>query len=163
MEVDCLVGFSFGLRGNTGGPVNEMLAQEIMKKTAKGVPLILQWEIAEYVDPQKADVAKVIRKHRVEGEYLDTYEVAIQAYEVMEQNGWKTYLLAAHSDHAFRCAKVMEMLGARLSGIIEVDCYDILSSQLWTKHSLLFRPYDRLAFFIYKKRGWAANSSPIIF
>ena len=159
MEADCLGGFSFGLRGNTGGPVNEKLAQEILKKTAKGVPFILQWEIAGYIDPQKAVIAKVIKKHRIEGEYLDTYEVASQAYGIMKKNGWKTYLLAAHYDHYFRCAKVMKRLASRPSGVITVNYYDILSTQFWTKHPLLFRPYNRLASFIYKKRGWIDDAN----
>ena len=157
MKVDCLIGFSFGLRGNMGGPVNEKLAKYIMSMM-RGRPLILQWEIAEYIDPQKAVIAKVIKNHRVEGKYLDTYEVAVQAYEVMKQNGWKEYELAAHSAHAFRCAKVMEKLGAHLSCAITIDDYDILSSQIWTKHPLLFHPYNRLALFIYERRGWIDGS-----
>ncbi len=143
----CIVGFSFGLRGEEPGLINEFLAENIgdFLETNNTLTsrLFLQWEIADSWPQGKSVVEKhVIRSHRQQGEYLDTYEVAVQAYQKMQHYDLSRCIVAAHDDHARRCRLIMEKLGAEVVGTITTSLYDPFSTQWWTKSRGRFRFYD---------------------
>ncbi len=161
-EADCVVGFSFGYRGKrhvTPGLSNQDLANVALKDHAE-LPKIFQFEIADaYLKAGGKDADKIIRisKHRVPKKYLDTYEVALQAKEIMERKGYRTALLLAHPYHMPRVQAVATRLGidwvadADERGAVE---FDPLSTQKWTRSLDKWRGYEPLALMYYRLKGW---------
>ena len=160
---DCALGFSFGYRGKQRatrpGLSNQDLANVLLKHHAD-LPKILQFEIADaYVEAEgkNADSIERITKHRVEGKYLDTREVAVQAKAIMEQHGWKTALLVAHPYHMPRVQAVCNQLDIQWvatpeeRGAVE---FDPQSSQGWTRDLDAWRGYEPMAIMFYRLKGW---------
>lgn len=155
---DCMVGFSLGA-GTHGlpGHSNKMLASGIMQYFHKheSIPLILPQEISTCLKHQPGIImAKTIAPDQNSGKYLSTYGVALQASEVMKQNGWRTYVGIAHKDHLPRCIAVMKKLGFVVTETVFTELYDINSVQWWTRRALFFKPCNALATIFYKQRGW---------
>ena len=55
-----------------------------------------------------------VDRHRQEGKYLDTREVADQARLLMAQRGWQVALLLAHGHHVPRALRICTRLGIPL-------------------------------------------------
>lgn len=133
---DCVIGFSFGYRLVNGriqaGLSNEDLADFIVKLKMK-IPLILQFEIADALIKLNLTVLR-ISKHRQEGAYLDTGEVAKQAFGIMKKNKWKKAVLVAHPFHMPRVDAVCKKLGivTIVPKGLEVIRFDSNSAQEWT-------------------------------
>ncbi|MBI1755023.1 hypothetical protein HYR65_01940 [Candidatus Azambacteria bacterium] len=80
--------------------------------------------------------------------------MALQACEVMQQNGWRTCIIAAHKDHLPRCAAVMKKFGIHVAETLGTGLYDVNSAQWWTTRPFLFKPFNALKTIYYKQRGW---------
>ncbi len=160
---DCVIGFSFGYRGKrrkvSPGLSNQDLANVAIKHYGP-LPKIFQFEIADaYAEsggPAKAPVLR-IEKHRRAGQYLDTWEVADQARELMRQYGYHRPILLAHPFHMPRVQLVCSRLG--MNWIATGDCrgaveFDPQSSQKWTRSVDAWRGYEPLAMAFYRMKGW---------
>jgi hypothetical protein len=162
-EAQCAIGFSFGAvqDGQTlrPGVSNEELAQFARAHLAH-LPLILQAEIADaYGEPQPGVLLHRIEKHRQAGAYLDTRELACQAWEVMQAHGWQTVVVLAHGHHVPRVAAVCRKLGMSvilLPGLESVGfCPD--SVQPWTRGWRAWCPREAGAIVYYRWKGWLAQ------
>lgn len=162
-EADCVIGFSFGYRGPLRavepGLSNEDLAAVAIEHYAK-LPKIFQFEIADaYEAAGGADSKAIFRisKHREKGKYLDTREVAAQAKDQMDKQGWKTALVLAHPNHMPRCDAVCRALGietvvtADVKGAVE---FDLQSTQKQTRSLTAWREYEPEAIELYRLKGW---------
>lgn len=162
-EPDCVIGFSFGYRGkernSRPGLSNQDLANVLLKHHAD-LPKILQFEIADaYIEADGAhpELIERITQHRVEGKYLDTREVAVQAKALMAEKGWKTALLVAQPYHMPRVQAVCTQLGiswvanAEERGAVE---FDPQSAQKWTRGLDAWRGYEPMALVYYRLKGW---------
>jgi hypothetical protein len=114
-EADCLVAFSFGgvRQGDTIRPGASNTALACYAHEHFGhLPMILQGEIADAcgTGPSVPGTWRIDR-HRRPGRYLDTHEVAAQARQIMEQQGWETAVVLAHGHHMPRAAAVCRKLG----------------------------------------------------
>lgn len=156
-NADCIVGFSFGLReNNQPGSSNEALAKVIVSLTDKyDLPVMVQWEIADCL-PFKLPSHRIVRKHRVKGEYLDSREVAIQFAAELLREPLAKPINAAHPLHMWRCLKNLEKLG--FQNPVQADCNavpcDPQSTQWWTRHPSLFIPHEIYGRWICIKKGW---------
>ncbi len=148
-----IVAFSFGGRFYGTGKSNRFLidfASSLFEQYR--TPIIAQWEIGEYV---KNGIIQTIKKSRVAGQYLDTYEVAYQATEVCEKLGIKKVLVLAHPHHTLRCKWTLEKLGLKAFLIDTTNCpYDPKSNQTWTRNALKFIPREILARLMYLVKGY---------
>lgn len=150
-SADVIISQSFGSREPYYGfgISNEKLAILVWRIHLKyRIPLILQWEIADCIpDLPKA---YVVEKHRIEGEYLDTYECIYQQRVFCQTKGWQKAIMIAHPDHYWRCMMVAKKLGFK---VIAIDTssvpYDSLSSQPWTRSAIRFIPREIVARLIY--------------
>lgn len=139
------------------GLSNEAMARELVWKIFQNYPhpMILQWEVADAL-PKKPDIFWVIRKHRKEGKYLDSYEVAFQAMEIMNKYGWKKLILVAHPWHMWRKIRIFKKMGIEV--IIPPDLklvpFDKKSEQWWTRNWFLWTVREIPTRLIYKARGW---------
>jgi uncharacterized SAM-binding protein YcdF (DUF218 family) len=162
-KADCVIGFSFGYRGKPEHPEpglsNEDLATVALRHYAK-LPKIFQVEIAtayETAGGVDSDAVFRIAKHHIEGEYLDTREVAVQAKEQMDKRGWRTALILAHPNHMPRADAVCRALGietvvpAEVKGAVE---FDPQSTQKWTRDLTSWREYEPEAIELYRLKGW---------
>ena len=146
-NVQALIGFSFGGKEHSYCKSNKFLANiasEILGKY--NIPLITQWELSELMWIKPISIGK----HRISGKYLDSYEVAKQAEEVLQKNNWKNVAILAHPDHAWRCAAILKKMGFNVVAINTSDCpYDSESNQKWTRNKWLFIPREILVRIIY--------------
>lgn len=162
-EADCVIGFAFGYRGKpdqrTPGLSNQDLAN-IALKDYDEFPKIFQFEIADaYREIQAPDYKDVfqLKKHRIKGKYLDTREVAYQAKQIMDKQGWKKAIILAHPYHVPRCDLVCQKLGIEtivtdhLRGAVE---FDPQSTQKWTANLEAWRGYEPQALLYYSLKGW---------
>jgi hypothetical protein len=107
-DVDCVIGQSFGMEFDENGnrkidPVNLGLARFAIAKVDVDIPTLLQIEIAmgyEQETGQKPTLC--IDKHRVEGKYLDCWEVLDQSQDYMKEYGLNHPLLLAQAYHIGR-------------------------------------------------------------
>src|SRR6187402_2101706 len=81
-DADCVIGFSFGYRGDPPevqpGLSNQDLANVALKHYAD-LPSIFQLEIADAYEAAGGKKQFRITKHHEVGKYLDSREVAVQA------------------------------------------------------------------------------------
>ncbi|MDH4330539.1 MAG: hypothetical protein OEV93_03230 [Candidatus Moranbacteria bacterium] len=152
-KADAVIGQAFGVVGCQPGRSNEDLA-EIARELHNdlGLSLILQWEIADcllYV----SDIF-VIKRHRIQGAYLDTYEMIDQVRAICDQKGWKKVVVIAHPHHQWRCVMVAKKLGLETL-IVDTSRvhYEKNSSQPWTRSSWRFIPREIAARIIYLFSG----------
>lgn len=150
-----VIALSFGcLEGGPGGKSNEALAV-ITRSIASAyhLPAIAQWEIADSIlgFPKEYKV----RKHHVEGKYLDSYEVLLQAHLRCNSMAWFKAIILAHPDHLWRCVKIAERLGFEVL-TIGTGCvpYDPKSTQWWTRGKFRFILREIPARFLYLLKGW---------
>ena len=161
-DADCVIGLSFGYRGEgknvTPGLSNQDLANVAFKKFS-GFPKILQFEIADaYSELGTKEPGKVIRieKHRKRGKYLDTREVIEQAKLIMDEQGWRKPVILAHPFHMPRVQLVCDRLGIDwIATDVEVGQieFDPLSTQKWTRDIDHWRGYEPLAMAFYGFKG----------
>ncbi|MBI5913490.1 hypothetical protein HY839_03575 [Candidatus Azambacteria bacterium] len=144
---------SFGLRGDKPGISNEALTKVVADLwRCYHLPLVLQWEIADCLPG--VHKAGVIRRHRTEGEYLDTHEVLAQSREICKK-GWTKAIVVAHPDHMWRVVRVAENVGFHaIPADVQDIPYDPQSSQSWTRSKMCFIPREIAARLLYFMKGW---------
>jgi cytosine/adenosine deaminase-related metal-dependent hydrolase len=119
------------------------------------LPFILQWEIASALSGSSSPTWSIDR-HASHGLYLDTREVARQAWEIMRAQGYTTALLVAHPHHVARADAVCETLGMRTvvpDGLTSID-FDPDSAQRWTRSQPKWSVRETLAIAYYETVGW---------
>jgi len=134
---DCVLGFSFGYIDGESGPLpgksNEQLARFIERRFPT-TPLILQFEIVDALKIRTPDM--IIRESRNKGEYLNSYEIALQALDFMKQKGWNKIAVVTHPAMEARndamCAK-LGMTTIAPTGLEAIE-YDPDSAQSWTRN-----------------------------
>lgn len=154
-----ILALSFGQGADgTSGKSNEALAKVVKKLHEESdLPMFLQWEIADCITgliDKGRDL--VVRKHRAEGKYLDTYEVIAQAWEFAKKRGIRRAVIVAHPDHAFRCAAVAVKIGfdVEIANTAKVP-YDPDSAQEWTRNRKFFiEQYEPKAMEYYRQLGY---------
>jgi hypothetical protein len=159
-EAQCVLGFSFGGVG-TGpklqpGASNEDLAGYALQHFGQ-LPRIFQGEIADaYLRFVPGAYIDRIGAHRQPGRYLDTREVAEQAWNIMKQHGWQTAALLAHGHHLPRVDAVCRKLGISaivLPGLEKIRfCPD--SAQRWTRSRRAWLPREVATILYYRCKGW---------
>jgi len=153
-----LVGvFSFGFRKDGPGLSNIAMARLVERLSEKyNLPVISQWEVADGITRKRNLIEKIIREHRIKGEYLDTREVAIQMVAEMKKKGWKKIIIIAHSLHAWRCVKALEKLGIEtiIPDELRMIPFDSKSKQRRTRNLFLWiiREIPTRLYFLLK--GW---------
>jgi uncharacterized SAM-binding protein YcdF (DUF218 family) len=154
-DADCVVGFSFGYREAAGevlpGQSNSLIARFIADHYLS-LPLILQWELASALGSSLSKTWTIDR-HAAQGVYLDTREVARQAWEIMRAQGYATALVVAHPHHVARADAVCETLGMRTvvsDGLATVG-FDAQSAQRWTRSQSV---RETMAIAYYEVVGW---------
>ncbi len=116
MRRKVIAGLSFGLRiNNKPGLSNRDLAAVMdILQIDTGLPSLVQWEIARCVlQPPVFEV----KKHRVEGRYLDSEEVVDQMVSFLRQNmpDVDTIVLVAHPFlHRYKCKKLFKFFGYKV-------------------------------------------------
>jgi len=154
-----ILALAFGQGANgTPGKSNEALAAVVKKfHEENGFPMFLQWEIADCISKLiKADRDLVVRKHRAEDKYLDTYEVIAQAWEFAKRHDIKKVIVAAHPDHMKRCVMVAKKIGFIVEEADTLSVpYDEQSVQEWTRNKKFFtEQYEPKAMEYYRKLGY---------
>lgn len=126
----------------------------------RDIPVILQKEVAEaarrWMFKNGKIITAIIKRHRIEGKYLDTYEVLAQAVEAMKENGWKKAIIVGHPAHIPRIKAVLEKMGMEViipSGL-ETIPYDPLSIQWWTRGPLRWWIREIPTRIFYKLKGY---------
>lgn len=153
---DCVIGFAFGFR-RAGkvlpGLSNEDLAHFITDNSP-ALPKIIQFEIADAA-PALEQVFR-IEKHRQEAEYLDTREVALQAFALMKRHGWKQAAIVAHPGHMPRADAVCRRIGIATIAPdgLEAVRFDPHSEQAWTRNSRNWAAHEDVAITHSHERGW---------
>ena len=160
-DADVIIGFSFGFMrqkhigriypGISDGKIGEVVLDlmRLQWPEAKGIPWILQWEVADWLShssrwSQNGSMKLIIKEHRIRGKYLDTAEVAEQAAKYMRQNNWLTAVVVAHPGHVRRCCNELEKRGIKVivpDGLKAIP-YDSESEQRWTRSPLLWWPRE---------------------
>jgi hypothetical protein len=154
---DCLIAFSFGgirrhRRKIQPGCSNADLARYV-RENFPCLPKILQGEIADAYGAE-ALTSRVWRidRHRRPGKYLDTYEVAVQARRIMQQQSWETAVVLAQAHHLPRATAVCRKLGVHTvvpAGLERVPfCPN--SFQKWTRNRLRWFRREVGAIFYYR-------------
>ncbi len=144
-KADVIFAQSLGFRRKNSkiipGLSNEIMGKELVweQYLKSDLPMILQFEVADTL-PEKLKDLRVIRKHREEGRYLDSKEVAEQTVEIMEKYDWNTIILYAHTWHMWRKIRIFRKVGIKV--IIPPDLklipFDKKSEQWWTRNWLLW-------------------------
>ena len=138
-KADCAIGFSFGYREEVDGEIQPGISNKDLASFAgdlePGIPLILQFEIADALENPKGKIYR-IERHRQEREYLDTVEVATQAFIIMQEHQWRSPLVFAHPGHIPRVDAVCQKLGmfTIVPSGLNVVRFDSLSKQGWTRN-----------------------------
>lgn len=156
-EADCVIGFSFGFRLKNGkiipGLSNDDLAHFI-EENLGDKPYILQFEIADALSKKKKDLF-VVRKHRNEGEYLDTSEVALQAIEIMNKHEWHKAAIISHPFHMPRVDALCQKLGIDTiapDGLSSVR-FDPKSEQEWTRDKKTWAHREKYVIDYFREKG----------
>lgn len=153
-RADVVLSHEFGDQhtlGNTNRALAKLAARESL---GRGLPWITQFPQNWF--PTKAMPIAVISAHELKkGAYLDTEEVNRQAAEICKVNGWKTVLLCAHPDHAWRAGKNLERHGLSvvypdLSGI----SYDPTCARRSLSSRFVFLPRELAARLLYFWKGY---------
>ena len=140
-DIDCVIGQSFGMEKDEKGelivdPINLELARFAIKTVGLAVPTLLQIEIAmgfKQVTGQEPTLT--IDKHRLEGKYLDCYEVLDQAQILyMQENDLNHPLLLAQAHHIGRFT--MQALAHGMEPVVLpglTNEFNKNSEQWWTR------------------------------
>lgn len=142
---DCIVGFSMGIRDSWDmGTSNEFLSEIIWDLSERyNLPIMIQWELGECDFNFDLPSNRIVRCHRVKGEYLDTFEVADQMQIELMYQPLTRPIVVAHPHHMWRCLKSMEKRGFQpMAADTKNVPYDRQSAQGWTKDPILFVPRE---------------------
>ncbi|OGE84836.1 MAG: hypothetical protein A3J48_03425 [Candidatus Doudnabacteria bacterium RIFCSPHIGHO2_02_FULL_46_11] len=156
-QADVIVALSFGGRVNGPGKSNVALARLTEDLSRRyNLPVIAQWEIAHSSLDLQDKLLHIVRKARNKqlgrltkiihtlttkrvdekdlGNYLDSYEVLMQAAEICLKQGLKKAIIVAHHDHLWRTSKIAEAVGFEpLHPFAQVTIYDEESVQKYTR------------------------------
>ena len=146
-DADVIIAQSFGFRFDgtklSPGLSNEEIARRVWGAALEyKLPMILQWEVADALPTRlKESVLEVVRKHRTEGEYLDTEEVLFQTKKIMDENNWKKAVIYAHPLHIWRVKKQAEKVGIEVIIPQWLDSipFDPKSEQWWTRNKFVWK------------------------
>lgn len=154
-KADVVLAQSFGTHSDGDcGCSNKALARivENICHTLQ-LPSVIQIEIDECL--KSIIPGDVVEEHRVEGKYLDTYEVLVQAGEVCNVKGWNKVIVIAHPHHMWRVAMTAKRLGFHVLAVDTCSVpYDSESDQVWTRSWIQFIPREIGARFFYLLKGW---------
>lgn len=157
-EADCVLGFSFGFvkRGDKvlPGKSNQQIA-DFATGHFSSLPMIMQSEIADALSKEVRHVYRV-EKHKVEGKYLHSREIAVQALNIMKQNGWKKAVILAHSYHLPRvdaCCQKTRIDTIAPEGLEIID-FDEFSEQKWTRSAKEWSARESKTINIFAARNW---------
>jgi hypothetical protein len=157
-DSDCVVAFGFGYVkvGNNIGPglSNQQMADHLNELYFR-LPKILQFEVADALTSTAINVYRVER-HRKLGVYLDTREVAEQAKEIMDRQGWKKAIIIAHPNHMPRADAVCQKLGIETvapSGLGTIG-FDANSVQEWTQNASAWSEQESKTIDYYADKDW---------
>jgi hypothetical protein len=158
-DAQVIIALSFGQgRNKTPGKSNEALARVIANLDDKyNLPIVAQWEIADCISGRLSEPGDlVVREHREKGNYLDTYEVLVQAKIHCDKFGFAKAAIVAHPDHAPRCAAVAAKIGFDVLIADTTDIpYDPESIQDWTRSKQIFtEQYEPKAMEYYRQKGY---------
>lgn len=129
---DCAIAFAFGINrldpAVAPGQSNRDLASFVVENCSQ-LPIIAQQEVAEMLQPtRQSSELIVISRHRASADkYLDTREVAEQAYALMGTRGWSSAVIVAHPFHIARATAVCGRLGIQTISPAGLDNNSILS------------------------------------
>jgi len=161
-NADCILGFSFGYRKINNrivpGTSNEQLARFI-ETQLPSLPLILQFEISDALTTAKPDL--VIREHRKKGSYLDSGEIAAQAFIYMKAKNWTTAVIVTHSAMEARNDYLCTASGITTiapKGLGEI-AYDEYSEQPWTRDTESWWKREEKVIEVCFKNGWIKKPS----
>jgi len=139
-----LVAFSFGLIGHEPNPCNARLARavrDIVANDKSNIIVVSQWEVA--LAMPSVPISLVVRKHKIEGRYLDSDEVMAQAAEVFRDRGISRVIPVANQFlHLRKCRDLVIKAGfiPEMRKFIKIGFYKE-SLQWWTRspfHLLLY-------------------------
>lgn len=154
-NADAVIAFSFGGRDEPGRHCDTnvclaSIARSVFRENS--IQTIAQWEIASLL---QNELILSIKESRINGQYLDTYEVAYQAYEICKKHGFQDVLVLAHKHHAWRCKKILDKLGLNTYVLDTDSCpYDSNSNQRWTRSAFNFisrEIFVRISYFLQGK------------
>lgn len=156
-NMGAIIAFSFGGKNSEEyGESNKFLASKIIPQfntcpeLFQSCEVIAQWEIANQL--HNCNLKTI---HPSPKKYLDTYEVARQAYVICKNRNINQVFVVAHPDHALRCKWTLEKLGLSVGIIDTSGCpYDSSSNQIWTRSRALFIPREILARLMYLVKGY---------
>lgn len=157
---DCILTFSFGYI-RTGekilpGKSNAQIAEFIEGKLPN-IPLIAQFEIADALRTRTAEL--VISKHRTPGKYLDSGEVAGQAFVYMKTKGWESAIIVTHPALVARNDYACTAIGIETiapSGLERIE-YDSASAQEWTRDAASWWGREEAVIDLCFQNGWIAK------
>ncbi|MFH0852319.1 MAG: hypothetical protein V1845_01810 [bacterium] len=149
-EIILILSFGYRCEGDMmiPGKSNDALAgaaeRELSKPENQGLEFIAQWEVGLSYGLRHSPIFQ-IRKHRVDGQYLDSEEVIAQAVEWIEKNRpeVKTIRLLCYPFlHRQKCARLIKAhgFGVEIVKTGWVPC-DRKSKQWYTKNPVLLLLY----------------------
>ncbi|MCH7883296.1 hypothetical protein IIA95_02695 [Patescibacteria group bacterium] len=155
-EADVIIALSFGASHEDPNKSNVALARNVtVLRTVCNLPIIVQWEIGNYLSSSFHTDFLSIYKHREEGKYLDTYEVLAQAFEACRDHDLEKVIVVAHPDHVWRAIMTARKMGfdVVVPPISDIP-YDQESTQPWTRSRTRFMVREIPARIIYLFKGW---------
>ena len=149
---DVIIALAFGYREFDSGLSNRAMARVVERLFSEhGIPIIAQHEITDVL---RHSPLSNVKEHRTKGEYLDTFEVLFQAYEVCKKHDLGRSIIVAHPHHQWRAMKTATKLGLNcFAAEVASVPYDPKSEQWWTRNAELFTPYEFLARLTYLRQG----------
>ena len=156
----CVIALSFGYRRSESGQItpgmaNEYLAQ-FLEANFRDKVIIAQFEIDDALKAGHDFAAEYRIEAPGRNGYLDTHEVAVQAWKIMADNGLgDAAIVLAHSHHLPRADRVLRAVGietATPGGVHAI--WDRESAQSWTTGSVRWAVRELLVIGVYAFRGW---------
>ena len=157
-EADCIIAFGFGYRLEDNkiepGLSNTDLANFIVNLNLS-IPLITQFEIKMALPENRQEGIFSITKHRIEGEYLNSLEVAEQAKIIMKDHDWEKALIVAHPHHIPRVDAICRKLGiiTIVPRGLEAVRFDPESEQSWTRSQENWCAKEKLSLLFHAQKG----------
>lgn len=146
-NADCIISQSFGASEHGPGYVNKLLANYVIERTNKELPLLVQGEIAEALAESESDhIPNLIIQGNPStstGGELDSWCMLEQAREYMDDNKLNSPILIAQSYHIGRLC--LQAIKQGMEPVITdglPDEFDPESTQFWTRDKKLWIPRE---------------------
>lgn len=153
-EAEAIVGLPFGAheKDSPANASNEAICTEALGRQRElGLPLIVQWELAEALQQQRAEAGLSVgtRWHPHFNTYMFFKELRSR------RPGLRKIIVVAHRQHLWRCVLVGERFGFEvrtLQGAAAIP-YSY-SRHWWAACPWTFLPYEALVRQYFLARGW---------